>query len=531
MRSRAVLIEQSKTLLVGAMVLMRIQGRRDRLAVGVMLTVVLVTVARLFCAAKAELLPEEAYYWTYWKHPALSYFDHPPMVAWVVGLGTALFGDTEFGVRAGMIALSAGAAILMYRLGRIWFDRQVALWATLLFTLLPIFAATGLFAFPDGPLIFFWLLTLYAVSKAITQHAAYWLLAGGAFGGALLSKYTAVMLAPSLFLFLLFSREHRRLLLRPQPWIALAIALLMFTPVLVWNAQHDWASFRFQTSRTSHPNPTTGLDVLIFWLMQVGVLTPMLFALFAVAVVRAVKRGWLQGDDRWNFAAAFFVPLFLVLVRASFKTGIHINWTAPAYLSMVLAATAVFVEGVGGMRARWWRMGGALTVGACGVVMLLAISSLVWFVPKALVYHHAGGWRGLGREVEAAEQALEKRTNQKVFTIGADKYYLAAELGFYTQEPDEQVNAFALGKNGLGYRYWTDLHKFDGLPAIAVLNKPSRELLAELGEDFERTDTPRRIDVVVGPHLSRTFYVVNCYGYHARLNDEAAVTATQHRAQ
>lgn len=507
----------------------------DRLRVGVVSLVVALAVVRLFCATRAELLPEEAYYWTYWKHPALSYYDHPPMVAWVIGAGTTLFGDTEFGVRFGTIVLSLASCGLLFLTGRLWFGRQAALWAALLFTILPIFLGTGSLAFTDGPLVFFWLLTMYAVTKAIhhdsvapqplaggtsshTTRQMYWLLAGLAFGGALLSKYTAVLLAPSLLLFLLFSRQYRGWLRRPEPWVALALALVVFSPVIIWNAQHDWASFRFQTSRTSQLNPHTAHDVLTFWVMQVGVLTPLLLLLFAAAAVRAIRLGWLQHQDHWNFAAAFFLPLFLVFVRASFKTNVHINWTAPAYLSLSLAAGAILEETLA-HGTRWWKTAGLTAVGTGLAVTLVLITNLTWGIPGTYAYPQAGGWRQLNDIVEAAEHKLEAATAQKVFTIGADKYDLAAELGFYTREPGEQVNLYAFGGQGLGYRYWSDLSQFEGHPMITVLNKLNDETLAMVRKGFDHLDEPRRVDVLVGEHRTRTFYVVNCYGFRAPPND------------
>src|SRR5579859_4656374 len=285
----------------------RVTNTRDRLKIVATTLVVVLTVARIFFAARAELLPEEAYYWTYFQHPALGYFDHPPMVAWVIGLGTTLLGDTELGVRLGTIVLSLASCALLYALGRIWFGRQTGLWAALLFTAVPLFVGTGSLAFPDGPLIFFWLLTMYAVSKAIHSDGVisqplagrdagrvrtmYWFVAGLAFGGAMLSKYTGVMLAPSLLLFLLLSREHRGWLRRPEPWLAVVLAGVVFSPVIVWNSQHAWASFRFQTTRTDAPNIHVMKDALIFWAMQFGILTPPLFVLFVMAAVHAVRRG------------------------------------------------------------------------------------------------------------------------------------------------------------------------------------------------------------------------------------------------
>jgi dolichol-phosphate mannosyltransferase len=510
--------------------------RFDRLTWGVILTIVLITIGRILCASRVELLPEEAYYWTYWKNPALSYFDHPPMVAWIIGLGTAVFGSTEFGVRVGMMVLGLGSTALMFAIGQIWFDRRVGLCAALLFTLLPVFLGTGLVAFPDGPLIFFWLLTLYAISRALHPELAVphllagrntvgrwqtysWLLAGFAFGGALLSKYTAVMLAPSLLLFLVLSRSHRHWLRRPQPWIALTVAILVFSPVIWWNAQHDWASFRFQTSRTDGEGARAAMHVTTFWLLQLLVLTPMVAGLFAWAAVRAVKRGWHQRDDRWNFIAAFFVPLFLVFVRASFKTSVHVNWTAPAYLSLTLGAAAIFSEGLFSLRprvARWWRFGGTMTGIAYGIILLLSVTSLVFGFPKGIADLHVGGWRELGKQIDEIEDEMERATGQHVIIIGWDKYNLASELGFYMNEPEHSVNTYIIGKRGLGYRYWTDLYQFDGWPAVVVFkNKPDNKSLAHLQNIFARVEDSVRLEVPAGPRQSRAVYLVKCYSFRS----------------
>ena len=263
------------------------------LAVLAMVTVL--TLLRLWLCGVLGLLPEEAYYWTYSKHPAPGYFDHPPMVAWVITLGTTLFGDTPLGVRFATIMLWIATAGLLFLTGRMWFGRRVALLATLLFTLLPIYIGAGLIVTPDRPTLFFWVATLYLISKALhTDHASYWLAAGVAFGGALLSKYYALLLAPSLLWFLLLSPNHRHWLRRPQPWFALPIALAVFSPVIIWNAQHEWASFLFQSARTAGTPKNALRDVAVFWGYQVGILTPLLFALFVNATTYGIRRGWLS---------------------------------------------------------------------------------------------------------------------------------------------------------------------------------------------------------------------------------------------
>ncbi len=489
------------------------------------------TILRLVVAARAELLPEEAYYWTYWQHPAMGYFDHPPMVAWIIGLGTWLFGNNELGIRFGAILISLGSCGLMYALGKRWFNSQVASWAVLLFLMLPIYGGMGFLAFPDGPLVFFWLLTLYAVTRAVQDEprrailgrrptvsaaTAYWLLAGLAFGLALLSKYPAVLMAPSLLLFLLLSSRHRGWISRPQPWLALVVALLVFSPVIAWNAHHTWASFLFQSTRTVGQKIKVSASASVFWLFQLGALTPVGLALFGLAAVKSLSRGWTLKQDCWNFAIAFSLPLFLVFLLASFKTEIHVNWTAPAFLSLCPAAAALFLEGIDDpspQRARYWRLGGVALAIMCGASNILLMSGLTVGTPP---YHDAGGWRQLAESVTEVEGHLGESTQRQPFVIGGDKYYLAAELGFYTHTPKDLVNGYALGEPGVGYRYWTDLSKFVGRPAIAVLTRATTSTLSKLEDHFDKIDPPVQIEIPMSSLSThkRVVYLVNCYGYH-----------------
>jgi dolichol-phosphate mannosyltransferase len=480
---------------------------------GAGLALVLLTGIKLWCAVQMELLPEEAYYWTYLQHPALSYFDHPPMVAWLIGAGTWLVGNSELGVRLGSILLGLASCGMVFWLTRLWFGRRAAWWAVLLFSIIPLYFGTGLLAFPDGPLIFFWLFTLVALSEVfVNNRPGFWCLAGLGLGGALLSKYTAILLVPSLLLFFAFAPEHRRLLRRLNPWLAGSVALAVFSPVIIWNATHDWASFIFQSTRAAGQKAAVLHNVGGFWLVQILIITPLLCILLANAGVQGIRRGWRQRLAAWNFAAAFAVPLFLVFVLAGFKTWIHINWTAPAFLSLVPAAAMIFSEAT--MRSRRWRVAGWIGGGLSVAVLGVALSSLVCGSPEMLAYSRAGGWRELADEVERAEHALEIRERQEPFILGADKYNLSAELSFYTRETEEQLNVFALGDYGLAFRYWSNREQWEGHPAIIVLTGTNATVLRRLAAYFERLDAPQTVSVPSLGKRSRTVYLLNAYGYH-----------------
>lgn len=483
-------------------------------------SVLALTLLRLLLANTTELLPEEAYYWTYSQHPALSYFDHPPMVAWIIRLGTAVFGDNELGVRMATIALWPLSALLVFLTGRLWYDGKVAEVATVLFCLCPVFVGIGFVVTPDGTLIFFWLLTLYAVSKALLSgRGRFWFLGGIAFGCAMLSKYTAVMLAPSLFWFLLLSSNYRCWLLRFPPWLALALGLAVFSPVIIWNSQHQWASFVFQSTRTEvGNNDPMRVEAGTFWVYQLWALTPILFAWFAYTLGPAIRRGWLQREDPWNFSMSFALPMFLVFVLASFKTKGHINWTAPAFLSWSLAAAAVFQQQNGAWRSLRpvaWRWLVGVAIALCLTANALVHTSLLWGFPQQFALKSAGAWQGLAREVRDARNELSLETGQPAFILGVDKYNLAAEMGFYLREPVDIINDYALGTGGLGYRYWIDLNQLAGRPAIAIFeqDKIGPFSMIWLQQHFNKVAEWVPVEIQGNGRQKRKVYLVKCYGY------------------
>src|SRR6185503_8349049 len=182
--------------------------------------IILLIFLRLVSASLIDLSPQEAYYWNYARHPALSYFDHPPFVAWLIGAGQFVLGKTELGVRIGGFLLTLLSTWLLYALGKLWFNKKVGLWAALLFQLVPIFFVYGVLITPDVPLVFFWLLTLYLFSLALHEDQKWaWYFAGAALGLSMLSKYTGIFLVPSAFLFLILHRRYRQWLLRKEPYL------------------------------------------------------------------------------------------------------------------------------------------------------------------------------------------------------------------------------------------------------------------------------------------------------------------------
>jgi len=295
---------------------------------------------RFFYALVIDLSPQEAYYWNYAKHPALSYYDHPPMVAWVISAGQLLLGKTELGVRIGGFLLTLLSTWLLYALGKLWFGRRTGLWAALLFQLAPAYFVYGVLITPDVPLNFFWLLTLYLVSLAVREEQKWaWYKAGAALGLCMLSKYTAVFLVPSTLLLLLWHRPYRRCLVSKEPYLALLIAALLLVPVILWNVVHDWASFGFQLNeRLNRPDDQPLESLGEFLLTQIVVSFPALLAGLLMISVFPFSLSLIDQRIKWHFCFLFSLPFLAFLLVVSVHSRIKANWTLPGYLSLLVAA-------------------------------------------------------------------------------------------------------------------------------------------------------------------------------------------------
>src|SRR5262249_50294734 len=150
------------------------------------------------------------------------------------------------------ILLFPATTWLLFALGRDLFGSRAALYGSLALIATPAFHIGGVSASPDTPLAVFWAVALFSLWRAATEQRPAWLYVfGAAVGGGFLCKYCAVLLVPAAVLFLL-RRDQRKWLWSPALWTAAAVALIATTPVLYWNAQHGFASVRYQLVERHH---------------------------------------------------------------------------------------------------------------------------------------------------------------------------------------------------------------------------------------------------------------------------------------
>jgi len=240
------------------------------------LFLIIVNVFKLWLARYLPLLGDEAYYNVWSQHLALSYNDHPPAIAYLHWLVNFVSGQSEFGVRLAAIIIILVATWLIYLIAKETFDKKVAIASAILFNLVPTYFTGGLFLTPEQPLLIFWLLSTYLTVKLFkTQDPKLWYGLGLSVGLGLLSKYPMILFFPGLLLFLIISKENRPWLTKKEPYLAIILSLLVFSPVIIWNWQQGFSSFLYHGSRVGSPNYLYNL--LYFLILQFLMFSPPVF--------------------------------------------------------------------------------------------------------------------------------------------------------------------------------------------------------------------------------------------------------------
>src|SRR5205085_4061463 len=161
------------------------------------------------------------------QYPAFGYYSKPPLVAWLIALTTALFGDGEFAVRLSAPLLHAGAAAIVYAIGARLYDRRTGFWSALAYASLPGVSVSAFIISTDAVLLPCWAAALYAFIRAREPDGKrWWIIVGIAAGFGLLAKYAMAYWLLSALGFVLLVPEERRHL---KPLLgAIAIAVVIY---------------------------------------------------------------------------------------------------------------------------------------------------------------------------------------------------------------------------------------------------------------------------------------------------------------
>ena len=383
--------------------------------------------ARLWLALSLDLDGDEAYYafWAAW--PSLAYLDHPPGVALGIWLGEAIFGPTVLGVRAFALLAQLLVAAALYRTARLLLPDRSAAAVALIWYSLTLIAAVSFVATPDAPSMLFWTLSIWAAAEAASRARPAWWLAVGIFAGlGLVAKYTNAWLGIGLVLYLLASRDGRRQLRTWQLWAGGLLALAIFSPVLWWNATHDWRSFLFQGRRLVTVEAPFGAFLGEYIASQAILAGPILMLCSLVGVA-----AWALGRSGRSGAALALpvltsLPLLAYFLVHSLHSRVQANWPQPVLPMMTLVAAWAVVS----IRASLRRRAAIVVQSGLGALLIGVLCWLAIFQPfdlgRADRTRMLRGWNDMAAEIRAIADAHGARS---ILTDG--NYRLSGELFFY----------------------------------------------------------------------------------------------------
>jgi 4-amino-4-deoxy-L-arabinose transferase-like glycosyltransferase len=305
----------------------------------VLAIIALFTALRLALSALVGLGVDEAYTLSVAHDLQLSYFDHPPLQYWTAHLFMPLLGDGR-AARLPFIGLFAVSSWLLYCLTQVLFRAEAGVAAVLALNCSAFFTFAGGWVLPDGPLM----LALLAASVTLARHffaprispreaLGAWLLAGLWLGIAALAKYHALLFAIGLLFFLSSVPSRRDELRHAGPWLGTLLALLIATPVIVWNIEHEWISVAYQAGRARFGGRLHPEYVLANLIGQAVWILPWIFVPLLIAAWRAWRAG--RTAERSWYCLCLALPTIAVFSVTPLWGSFGLpHWQMPGWLML-----------------------------------------------------------------------------------------------------------------------------------------------------------------------------------------------------
>jgi dolichol-phosphate mannosyltransferase len=347
---------------------------------------------------------------------------------------------------------------------------------------------------PDAPLLFFWAAALYySVKLLLTGESRWWVGITFAIGGGLLAKYPMVIFGAALGISLLWVRSARQWVFRWEPYVAALGMLVLFSPVLMWNIGHDWASFRFQGPERMESTQQFSFHLLVLYVLVV--LTPVGIRDFVVWMRETWRRRLAPDMDKIVLAPFLLTPLF-VFIFFSLSHEVKVNWIGPVFLAILpFLGFKLSKECLEGRRA--WLMTIAALLIAVGIVMSYFTTGIPG-IPYSEKLQRFVGSRLLARQLSLVEDNLRRERGADVVVVGMDKYNIGSLAGFYRANlayergetrPMPTVGRHFFGRNSLSFQFWSSPTDFRGKTLLLVSDNKA-DLIVNIAGQYGHTEEP-----------------------------------------
>ncbi|MFH1715685.1 MAG: glycosyltransferase family 39 protein [Elusimicrobiota bacterium] len=468
------------------------------------------TVFRIWYAGRIELAYDEAYYWGWSQRLAVAYYDSGAILAWVIRFFTEIFGNSEIGVRMGSIIFSLGTSVILYVFSLMFAPALFAFIGVIIFAVTPGGLLVSLLMMHDSLMAFFWLSAVFFIFKGITKNEnRWWYFAGIASGFGLWSKDTMILIIPCTLLFLLLSKEHRCRLKRKEPYIAVMIMLIIFSPMLIWNALHNWVTYRHIFALSTRSDTVFSFSTFFEFLgSQLGLISPFIWLLIAGSWIYCL-RDWLSTKDyKPLFILMYSLVVFLFFLALSFRTTIEGNWAGFCYYAGLIGLASWLNKLVVNNKKK-------LVTGLLAVAILFSVllGALILFpkimyiiVPKLPIAkteverileidrtNEVNGWKQLGNALDRIEKGLELKKPVFIFT---GSYQFASEIKFYYKgnaqvfcyPGDRRMNQFDV------WAGWNNIIDYDALFVTRLGDEGWQ--IPEIAPLFESIELVENIDIM-----------------------------------
>ena len=396
----------------------------------------------LVVVSPLELYADEAQYWRWGQTIEWGYYSKPPMIAWMIHLSTAMFGDSEWAIRIFAPVFHTIAATFLFLLARRMFGSLAGFFSTVTYLLMPGIILSSWVISTDGVLFPFWCLALYLLWR-LREDDLGWLGAltlGLAIGGGFLSKYAMLYFAIGIALTTLIDAPTRNAALSRKGAVSLIAALAVVAPHMFWNIANEFQTVSHTVDNANLGGELFNLDHLPKFIGdQMGVFGPVCFvALIAgLTLLRPKDKLADLGDTahaqrtKENWLACFIVPVLVIIAFQAVLSRAHANWAATAYPAATVLLGGFLVRAAGWRIAYWAGIGLQVTLGVFAIVLAMAPPSWSAAVGRDNDFKRVRGWDDLSaqlvREVERLQPTVVLIDEREVWH-GLD-YYLGDELG------------------------------------------------------------------------------------------------------
>ena len=401
----------------------------------------LVLLLKLYLAARLDLYSDEIFYWWAGTRLAPAYSDLPFMAALLAGIGSGFGPADALSVRSPFLLLGSALPALVYWLARPVTNHRQALESAALTLCLPLAGFMGLLAVPDVPLVFFGLLTIGFLQRALrTDQLRYWLATGCTMALGLSTHYRFLLYPLAALLLLLWFADARRCWCNGKFWLAVMIASLGLVPMVWFNLHNQLAGASFHLLER-HPWTFQPAGMLHLF-KQAVLVTPPLYILFILTLITLWRQARQQQQDAALLLTFAVVNLAVYLLLAPWtdtaSTSVH--WPLSGYLPLLVAAPPTLRKLRARCAIRWDRrraQRGLLAIPAIGfsgtLIALLGVGSqgfpqqLQPLVGGEILSSKMAGWKPFAAHT-AALLAHHYASTEPVLVT--DNYYTAAQLEF-----------------------------------------------------------------------------------------------------